>query len=206
MKASAFTLLELLVALAVLVAVSGLALPSLLGRLEGSRLDSALSQFGASVVMLRAQAQERGLALELLTTLRDGAEELGARTLDHATAEETRGESAPIRNVATLPIGLELSTENPMAPARMSEEPNTSSALPRASQALAEARRLAVFMPDGTVIASGPVYLKVADRVFELVFNTWTGGVRSREIHQETEATEEIEPPAEEGRVAEATP
>lgn len=177
MERRGFSLLEVLVALAVLLAITGIALPSLLGRVSGVRLDTGVRQFGAVVVSVRAAAQERGAAIELVALLRGDSEELATRELRGGSVEEP-GDGPTASVQAVLPTGLRLSMEPP--PALGADAFDIPAAEPIA--AVEESRRLAVFMPDGSVVAKGPVYLSGYGQDFELTLNRWTGGVSSREM------------------------
>jgi prepilin-type N-terminal cleavage/methylation domain-containing protein len=191
MNPRAFSLLELLVVLAVLVAVSGIALPSLLGRLEGTRLDTALTQFGAAVVTVRMQAQERGEAVELLCVGRGSNQEIAARSFRPRTDEPESESELPLRSMGLLPEGLAFSLALPGVEDESRDEPVDPDPRPL---------RLAVFTPDGSVFAPQPVYLMHGDRTFEIVFNTWTGGFRHRELEGDEHADQELgvpQPPVE---------
>ena len=62
----AFTLIEMLAAIAVLVVLSAIAMPVIAGRVAGARFEAAARQVESMVVLSRAEAQRRGEALSLI--------------------------------------------------------------------------------------------------------------------------------------------
>jgi prepilin-type N-terminal cleavage/methylation domain-containing protein len=183
--ARAFTLLELLIAVALVVLVAGLALPAVWGRTEGARLDTALRQLGAAVIAARAEAQRGGAVSELRVVATAEGEALVIRRLGdveiRGTDDDLGGEAAAVvRPWTVLPSGVRVLGEPP-------SEGGTSPAHRRENSGAAgeherRAVRVAVMLPDGTAVASGPVYVSVGERVVEVSLNRWSGGASEREL------------------------
>ena len=62
---------------------------------------------------------------------------------------------------------------------------------------------VAVFLPDGSAMAAGQVYLTGFERAASLVVNHWTGGVKVSEVDLTAKAAGEKEPAIEPARDAE---
>ena len=191
-----FTLIEVLAVIAILVVVTAISLPAIEGRLGGARFDAALRRVDAGLAWARAEAQRGGIALRVETQQTpDGAglflEPLD--TVETSAAQPTKPgaegskASPPAEPFAVLDLGLTLSDQPPDVetisggpvtnlPAAI---PMTSSnPLEGASPADAAAPLiLATFLPDGSAMASGLVYLVGFDRAASLRVNHWTGGV-----------------------------
>jgi prepilin-type N-terminal cleavage/methylation domain-containing protein len=180
MGRQAFTLLELLVALALLVVVTGLALPALVGRMEGARLDAALRVVGAAVVSARAEAQERGEPVVLLAVRSGTGDRLVIESLERGEEGESRGARgsegvSSLQTWAELPEGVNLDL-NPPAESHAGEQ------LAESSSQRAAPLRLAIFLPDGAAAGCGTVYLRSGERTFAITLNRWTGGVSTTEL------------------------
>lgn len=86
----AFTLIELLIVVSVLVALSALALPYVTGMAERQAFDAAVERVVSQAASARAYAQREGVVVELVA-VEDGAR-IEARTVDLlAAAPETGG-------------------------------------------------------------------------------------------------------------------
>lgn len=60
-----FTIVELMIVVTLLVAITGIVMPSILGRLAGSIADAAIGRIEATAIQCRALAQQEGRALRL---------------------------------------------------------------------------------------------------------------------------------------------
>ena len=60
-----FTIVELMIVVTLLVAITGIVMPSMLGRLAGSIADAAIGRIEATAIQCRARAQQEGRALRL---------------------------------------------------------------------------------------------------------------------------------------------
>ena len=81
-----FTIVELMIVVTLLVAIAGIVMPSILGRLAGSIADAAISRIEATAIQCRAFAQQEGRALRLTARRRpDGSAGI------YIEAIETRG-------------------------------------------------------------------------------------------------------------------
>lgn len=88
-----FTLLELMIVIALLLAVTSMAAPSLVGILRGSALDGAAAQVESVAVLVRADAQQRSRAVRLEARSRaDGS--IGIYSRAFTSADSWTGDSA----------------------------------------------------------------------------------------------------------------
>lgn len=87
-RPNGFTLFEVVVALAVLVAIGALALPNLADLLERRRLDNQVDEVVGQMMLARAKAQSDGVLVELLFLPRSGT--FVARSLGRAADAPAR--------------------------------------------------------------------------------------------------------------------
>jgi prepilin-type N-terminal cleavage/methylation domain-containing protein len=90
---SAFTLIEVLVTIGVLVAIASLAMPLYTPLLARQEFDTAIDAARAQCEHARAAAQERGLAIELVVV--DGGTRLEARPVDMLADADDEVDTAP---------------------------------------------------------------------------------------------------------------
>ncbi len=89
-----FTIVELMIVVTLLVAITGIVMPSILGRLAGSIADSAIDRIEATAIVCRARAQQEGRALRLTARRRpDGSagiyiEAIGTRGAGRQSLED----------------------------------------------------------------------------------------------------------------------
>ncbi len=190
-----FTVIELLAVIAILVVVTAISLPVFEGRLAGARFDAAVSRVDAGMAWARAESQRRGEALRVeARPVAAGSDETGLflEPLEKA-AEQGRfgrgegkasgsGESQPF---AVLEVGLVLSDRAPalaegsVAPgSRAASEPVKPGAKAGEQSDPGAPLILATFLPDGSAMASGPIYVTGFERAASLTLNHWTGGAR----------------------------
>ncbi len=163
-----FTLLELIVVIALLVALSGLALPGLLARVAGSTRGAVETRMAAAAMLCRAEAQRRSVSLEL------AAREAGGQTVvvsRHVALDED-GAPATEEVLLELPGGYSITETNPSdtsatkAGAGNKEAPAVPSG---------EGLVLAVFLPDGSAAVPGDRFLVVDETVLQFHIARWMG-------------------------------
>ncbi|MFZ4573957.1 MAG: prepilin-type N-terminal cleavage/methylation domain-containing protein [Phycisphaerales bacterium] len=171
---SGFTLFEVLVALAILLLLAGLSLPSLTNW-SPSFVDGAVtSGLQSAVHSARAVALERGVVVSVKSLDRpDGSSVVFAAWIAAADDEGPAEESRRLLMVVERGYRVEPPLEPDAAPAT---EPKR-----RADEATEEAgpaRVLWNILPDGTVRAAGPLELHApGERSGEIKVGAWTGEV-----------------------------
>ncbi len=213
------TLLELLIALALLLAMTALIAPAMVNRLDERAFENAAEVVRQQLLLARAHAALTGRPVEVLyrsdpsrviaRRFEPDADELpaeggavGPAGLDEAQEfEATLAEAWAYRQ---LPEQMRCSHERPLA--FDAADPDLAAGLREARQAQATspaALRLAVYMPDGSTLLGRPIWLSDDDgRLIGLVINHWTGlptlervsDTPDLEVIEEDEA-EESEPP-----------
>jgi prepilin-type N-terminal cleavage/methylation domain-containing protein len=173
--ARGLTLIEVLAVIAILVVVTAVAAPEIRSRLGDASLDAAAGQLDATLIQARAQAQRRGVALRLVARrLRDGTA-IATRPL----VEETEESAAPGKEPAEPPLdvlwtvaaGIEVTDRDPGA-----KQTGSDGAKATPAEAVGEDLVLATFLPDGSAIAAGRVFLVRGQSAYALSINQWTGG------------------------------
>jgi type II secretory pathway pseudopilin PulG len=218
--AGGFTLLEVLIAITLTVALAAVVLPVSMSWLQVAGLDEAAPRVEAALSLARADAQRRGIVLEVVAaTSSDGALELRSRELivesagsgDFDESLEPNGisdETSEETLLAELPAGIvlrrvipgELEAEEFGAAGGLAED--TSRAAPLAEKEEDELI-IALALPDGRIIAEEQAAELRAvgsdGRWMVLTINGWTGAVVSRAgvAARDDEASEPPEDPAE---------
>lgn len=184
MQSRGMTLIEVVVALAVILFLSALAAPALWGRLGDARLNAAARQLEAVVISIRAQSQGQGSAMALVAKTDGRGTRLVAQRLDGAGAnlldeEESEPVTPALREIGRLPEGvLVRMAGDASAEGRLREtEPSRLDA--RDSNATSS-MRVAVMLPDGSVIVRGPVELALRSSTINVTINRWTGACTVR--------------------------
>lgn len=186
-----FTILEILIALSIVIAIGALAMPSLWGLSSSVRMREAGRIVTDAVAEARTEAQKRGVAIRMQTkttaegrtvlvgeaaSVRTALEDLrqDATTDDGGASSEKR---VPALVWAELPEGCTLAREMDEA-----GEEGAGGLELSAEQKAGLPRWLWVVLPDGAVSSEGSSTLKgPGDRRASVVVNKWTGLVRVRE-------------------------
>lgn len=195
----AFSIIEVLIALSIVIAIAAIAMPNLVGMSKTVRMQEAGRIVEDAVAEARTEAQKRGVAIRLhAETTPDGRTVLvGKAASVHDVMNERlfAGEerNAPASTVpgpfgishalvwAPLPEGCSLDTESP-ADAEPKGEANPGWE-PNDEQKTNLPKWLWVVLPDGAVSSEHQSTLKgPGDRRASLVVNRWTGSVRVREL------------------------
>lgn len=184
----AFTLIELVSVIAVLLVISALAWPVLDGRLATARMRGAAQQVESALVIARAEAQARGIMVRLVA--RNGAraedpQSLVMASVGNSTASDTergltKGERPALNfdeSVWELGSGVRLQAEKPSTiAAGLPREAPVVSAKPVTAE-VSQDLVIATFLPDGTAAAGAVVYLTGGKDAAEVRINRWTGEV-----------------------------
>lgn len=178
-----FTLLELIVVIAMLVALGGLALPGLLSRVAGSTQASVRTRFEAAAAICRAEAQRSGLRMELAVRAFAGR----AVVVSRRVVDEEGAERASEDVLLELPAGYSVTQSRPGAGQREAAGRVMSA---DEAPAVAESLVLAVFQPDGTGAMDGSRFVVVGEDVMEIRLARWTGVVTLSEPVAAPEGTE----------------
>lgn len=164
------TLLELLIVLALLIAIAAAVGPTVLSALDERAFDSTLDVTGRQMMLARAHAQASGQAVEVVY-LNDGARPQVAALLFAVGEESERVALVPSWAQRPLPYGYTIADQPPQA-----ETPGIGGV----EDAPVEARslRLGVFLPDGSAMSGLPRWLSDGDgRVARMNLNPYTGHV-----------------------------
>lgn len=194
------TLLEVMVAIAIVVAIGALSLPFVSGTMDANRFASASDELVGHLLLARSSAQERGDALEVIC--RHDGRQLCLKAVSPAGAGEGEDEGSAadvtpgtIVSCFTLPDGITLEP-SPSADESGTEE--DASANERVD-GLASWSRVAVYGTDGSVMLASAFRLcDESGRTATLRFDPFTGmpsvGVRSAHVRTVAEdADEELE-------------
>lgn len=208
--ARGLTLLELLIALALLAALGALVLPSLAGRIAAATADAAAEELAAAAGMARAHALSVGGAVALVAAVSPRAEREGWRgSGDHALWLYADGvsddalrpegdDAAPDRAEEALSAGARFLAELPRGCSLGHSLPERGGAGDWAVGEAAAAHgveetppivRLAVFLPDGSPLRPRPVYLGArGGRVFRLDLGPHSGRATVRAVQVSSDA------------------
>lgn len=196
MERRAFTLMELLIAMAVLLAIMSLVMPGVYSRLATSRGQEARRMIDASIIQARAAAARSGDAVRVYAHVRaDGAIDIvheplraddaddsfdealepfmvdGAEIAPDEMRAEERSSAAEIN--VTLPDGCRVML---MSVLRSYESLDT---IDEDEQPVPEPdRTIAILLPNGDAMPGATLALVTPrQRAFEFSVRTWTGGV-----------------------------
>lgn len=188
----AFTLLELMVALALAVVLAAVVLPVSLSWLPAAGLDEAPPRIESALALARADAQRRGVVVEIVAIETPGGiTEIRARDVADENAEDEEENHARATGrrdetiLAELPKGTKLrragsEEEGGLPPFEEEIEP---AGAVQASGAGPIEIVLAIALPDGRIVAEGGGELRVIGgdaRWAALGINGWTGAVTAR--------------------------
>lgn len=195
MRGRGFTLIELMVAIGLALLLAGLVLGVSMSRLGEASFEEAKGRVGAALATARAEAQRRGVVMEVVARTGAGgtvgmvmeaapapggdAEKAGGSARDDRMGSGS-DDASPGRYLEAieLPGGVKIaaSAKRANAPAGLEEDGKSGGG------SESEKVTVAVFLPDGQG-AVGARYLIGKDgRMGEIVLNRWTGTVEVREI------------------------
>jgi type II secretory pathway pseudopilin PulG len=194
----AFSLAEVLVALAVLIVLGALVLPTLHGLSDTAEFRETCDQLSSAVSVCRSEAQRRGTPMELVTRKEsDGRVALVGRParLDESSKnprEENEGRGGQV--LLVLPQGYSIDHESgPAEPSSESAAADAKASEPSVAAALLDeeiaARPLVVFWASGAASKGPGLYLHTRDgRVMGAEINSFTGALR---LEQLTDSSDE---------------
>lgn len=202
MRRQGFTLIEVMIALAIVAMLAGIVLPIGLSRLNADSFIQTQRQLESAVSIARADAQRRGVLMKLIAVEAQGVVAVWSVEFGEAGGG-ARGEMPKRREfVLELPSGAGVEPA-PAAEdeAEDTEEEEDERPRPAAAGAEAEAapveRALCVLMPDGTVVAGEAMVLRGRDgKRVRIDFNAWTGALTFVPVEPElTEDADALPPP-----------
>ncbi len=197
----AFTIIELMVVLAIMLAVGAIALPLALDDAKRAAMREAQDQLEAVMLSARADAQRTGKTVRVIGVLLDGRwvlteeEVLERMVSDDALTGSGSFSSSPTRVIQelALPEGVRLGRTRDEAEGNVREAwegggefgesddgdaDTTADPTEDGTPSGAREIQIAVFLPDGQIMATRPLYLGGADgRVGEVSVNGWTGAL-----------------------------
>jgi type II secretory pathway pseudopilin PulG len=193
----AFTLLELLIVIVLLISIGAIITPFTIGGMDRSAFDDAQRHYEGAVMMARAEAQRRGVVLELVARSDSGGSTLCTREVEQQSRGEQGADGGAEQSRASVGVGenellafsagISVSDVDPTLktePDQGQQDPampdgtgsNVSGTGPASSPSGEIV--LGLFFPDGQIEPAAPRFLVgAADRVARMEINRWTGAV-----------------------------
>ncbi|MCC6951865.1 MAG: prepilin-type N-terminal cleavage/methylation domain-containing protein [Phycisphaerales bacterium] len=179
--ARAFTLVEVLISLALLLLIGAIISPSLMGLSDRVTIDAACDELSAATSIAAAHATQRAEPLELVAVSKPEGTAIYVRALGGPAREEpasaseepaVQGDSRPWEiRVTTLRPSVVVSGQDPRPAAReglssLAREPIVQSDQPAPSNEAdpTPAVRLAIFLPDGSAVIGQRMFVGVQTR------------------------------------------
>ena len=169
------SIVEILVAIGIVIAIAAVAVPWTLGWLGSRELDDAGDRIAMQMLMARAAAREEGRAVEVVASDSDGQRSIEARWIDLSAGDEGEGVSRgdfltndgfPQSSIDaewasfSLPNGMSLAVD-----AVSDDEASDASSEDGAdddAEGSFTGQTLALFLPDGTVLTA-PIFMLRTD-------------------------------------------
>lgn len=182
MRSRGFSLIEILVAMAIMVMLAGIVLPIGLSRLNANSFSATQRQLASAVSIARADSQRRGVLLHLVAV--ESMNGVAIWSIERpvegdAEAPERRSFLLELPGGASLAdLPREESEEEADADEERAEEPRGDSRQEGEGEAERSERTICVLMPDGTVVSAEPLVLvgRGGERA-RIDINPWTGGM-----------------------------
>lgn len=174
--ARAFTLIELMVSIAVLIVIAALVLPSIDSLSESSRFRSACDQLSTVASVCRAEAKRTGKPVAVVATMNeDGRQTIVSVPLgDVAQLEEDTTIEVDSRVLMVMPAGVSIRAKDSRA-AERSSDPVTV-AVDEQDQETTQS--LIIYWADGGATASTPMVVTgPGGRTAGAKVNSWTGAL-----------------------------
>ena len=176
-----FTLIEMLAVIAILLVVTAITLPVMEDRLAEARFDSAVSRVDSGMAWARAEAQRLGGAMQV--TVKAGPVGTGLYLEPLETAVQSGSDAPVAQPFAVIESGLAISDRDPRASGGDQESgaPHGREKGGRRNESVSDAAGpvvFATFLPDGSAMAAGPMYISGFGKAVSLAVNHWTGGTR----------------------------
>jgi len=179
--ARAFTLVEVLISLALLLLIGALITPSLVGLSDRVTIDAACDELSAATSIAAAHATQRAEPLELVAVSKPEGTAIYVRALGGQFRDESgalsqapavRGDSRPWEvRVTTLRPSIVVSDQDPR-PANAETRsgpvrdplPARDVSMDTSEEGTAPAVRLALFLPDGSAVSGQRMFVGVQER------------------------------------------
>lgn len=196
------TLFELLIALAVVLAIGALALPFTFREYERRESVALRDRIAMQALMARAEARASGVPYAMVideTGRKLEIREIDPRNPGSVFSSEDSGDAlespadeeelTPVESwqLVTLPEGMRFELEQPDLDEGDFLEDLIEPQEPMEEEVSLSSVQLAIFMPDGTLLGVRPVVLRGPTGQFRLEFDPWTGRVATRSVPLETE-------------------
>jgi len=211
MKKAAFTLWELLVAIALLLMIAALVVPISLSYFVAATFDEAGSQVAAVMAMARADAQREGKPVQIALkadsagawhvvrlpdvppqTVAGAPIDYEARTASVEAALGNDASAKPLETLATLPAGVHVSRAHTVVSTEddSGEAAETATADDRSASSTTSAEAtvgggflIATFMPDGEPTGCAPWTMTDSrGRSLRIAIDPWTGQVKVQQV------------------------
>lgn len=202
-----FTLVEVLIAVAIVVALGSLVLPNLLGSLRDAAFDESVRLVVDSLKTARNEARRRGVPIRVVAETSNFGVVLFGELMRPAESPVSEAESLDEGERATggarwplaaLRAGTLLTVGSLPATAPASVD-GQGAAAGEPEEAAATVIELGVFLPDGSALRAGAATMTDRDYVAEITTTAWAGRVSAKIRHRPvTEGT----PPGEEQRAS----
>lgn len=180
----AFTVLEVLIALAIIGMLAAIVMIPMTGHMRGAELDGATARVQNALSDAQAEARESGVPVTVVAVIReDGRTGLNSRAVPAPSSESAAPvpgmEHAFARATRTvdLPQGVTIGgIERASQPSRSIGGMAMPASESSIGQASSGERTLAVFLPDGSAVVAGPIRVQGKDgRASDVLVNPWTG-------------------------------
>jgi len=199
------SLVEILVAIGIVIAIAAIALPWTLGWLGSRELDDAGDRIAMQMLMARAAAREEGRAVEVVASDTDGQRSIEARWIDLAGIDDGEGVSRgdfltkdgfPQSSIDaewasfSLPHGMSLAVDavnDDEAPDASSEDGANDDA-----DGTFAGQTLALFLPDGTVLTA-PIFMLRTDAGIARSMRVDRATGRARVVEESKRPANELE-------------
>jgi type II secretory pathway pseudopilin PulG len=199
------SIVEILVAIGIVVAISAVAVPWTLGWLGSRELDDAGDRIAMQMLMARAAAREEGRAVEVVASDTDGQRSIEARWIDLSAIDEGEGVSRgdfltkdgfPQSSIDaewasfSLPNGMSLAVDavNDDASSDASSEDGAN----EDTEGSFAGQTLALFLPDGTVLTA-PIFMLRTDAGVARSMRVDRATGRARVVEQSKRPANELE-------------
>lgn len=178
MPRRAFSLLEVLIAIAVVAAIAGVVFANLSGWTGRARFEAATRLVESAAAMVRADAMREGRALSLVAVERPDGWRLEVEEFGVEIAEDS---PTGRRVVVELPSGARMSATRPR-PAEDEMLTVTPSINAQPGPEESERVDVCVLLPDGSAWGGLKYVIGPGERLAEVRVSAWTGAARVTEV------------------------
>jgi type IV fimbrial biogenesis protein FimT len=172
---SGFTLVEVMIVLAVIGVLAGLAAPSLLNTLPGLRVNGASRQVLADLRMARTQAVEKGKSVVVKFHVDStGSSSAGTYVLafDNNADNDLTPSTAPNDAVITE---VTLARDYSAIEFASNVSGTPSNGIDLSNAAIGDVANAITFRPNGSASESGDIYLRIVGATGNVRIETWNG-------------------------------